>query len=78
MDGVLRCQWREQFSGVVLLADNEKGGFPSAQNNLGIYYKNGVGVEKIKEKALHYYTLAAENNEKTYQKGEIVSSKNNL
>lgn len=33
---------------------------PAAQRHLGECYANGIGVEKSQEKAIHYYTLAAD------------------
>ena len=51
-------EYDKAFAIYNLLAQN---GNMRAQNNLGIYYKNGLGVEKNEKKAFEYYKKAADN-----------------
>eukprot|EP01124_Arcella_intermedia_P005334 TRINITY_DN13145_c0_g2_i1.p1 TRINITY_DN13145_c0_g2~~TRINITY_DN13145_c0_g2_i1.p1 ORF type:complete len:445 (-),score=119.61 TRINITY_DN13145_c0_g2_i1:9-1343(-) len=39
-------------------------GYPRAQYNMGVLYENGIGTPKDIEKAKHYYTLAANSNQR--------------
>ena len=41
-----------------------ENGSTEAQFNVGVCYLNGHGVEKNSEKAIHYFTQAAENEDK--------------
>ena len=38
-------------------------GYSMAKHNLGLYYENGIGVESNIQKAVQYYTEAAEDEE---------------